>query len=56
MTARRLDEVEEAASNEAQPRDSFRGEAWYRKEMIRVLVKRTALKCIERILQTEKEG
>jgi carbon-monoxide dehydrogenase medium subunit len=45
-----MDEVAETAAQEAQPRDSIRGEAWYRKEMIRVLVKRMAMRSIERAL------
>jgi carbon-monoxide dehydrogenase medium subunit len=48
-----LDEVAEAAAEEAQPRDSLRGEAWYRRDMIKVFVKRMAVKCIERIVQLE---
>lgn len=43
-----MDEVANTASEEAQPRDSIRGEAWYRREMIKVFVKRMAMKCIER--------
>ena len=46
-----LEEVANTASQEAQPRDSIRGEAWYRKEMIRVLVKRMAMKSIERVIR-----
>lgn len=38
------------ASSEACPRDTFRGEAWYRREMIRVLPARLCLFCIYRIL------
>ena len=45
-----LDEVAQIASEEAQPRDSLRGEAWYRREMIKVFVKRMAVTCIERII------
>ncbi|MCG6533799.1 MAG: xanthine dehydrogenase family protein subunit M [Syntrophales bacterium LBB04] len=45
-----LDQVAEAAVEEAKPRDSIRGEAWYRKDMIRVFVKRMLVKCIERIV------
>jgi carbon-monoxide dehydrogenase medium subunit len=51
-----LDQVAETASEEAQPRDSFRGEAWYRKDMIKVFVKRMILKCIERIVKPEPPG
>jgi carbon-monoxide dehydrogenase medium subunit len=48
-----LEEVANTASQEAQPRDSIRGEAWYRRDMIKVLVKRMAMKSIERIIQPE---
>ena len=41
-------------AKEAQPRDSIRGEAWYRRDMIRVLVKRMAMKSIERVIQPEE--
>jgi CO/xanthine dehydrogenase FAD-binding subunit len=46
-----LEEVAHTACQEAQPRDSIRGEAWYRKDMIRVLVKRMAMKSIERVVR-----
>jgi carbon-monoxide dehydrogenase medium subunit len=49
-----LEEVAHTASQEAQPRDTIRGEAWYRKDMIRVLVKRMAMKSIERVVQPEE--
>jgi len=49
-----LEEVAETAAKEAQPRDTARGEAWYRRDMIRVLVKRMAMKSIERVLQPEE--
>jgi CO/xanthine dehydrogenase FAD-binding subunit len=49
-----LDEAAETAAKEAQPRDSIRGEAWYRKDMIRVLVKRMTMKSIERVIQPEE--
>jgi len=49
-----LEEVANTASQEAQPRDSIRGEAWYRKDMIRVMVKRMAMKSIERVVQPEE--
>ena len=49
-----LNEVGEVAASESQPRDSFRGEAWYRREMVRVLTKRVILKSVERILKPEE--
>jgi len=51
LTDELLEEVAHTASQEAQPRDSMRGEAWYRKDMIRVLVKRMAMKSIERVVR-----
>jgi CO/xanthine dehydrogenase FAD-binding subunit len=39
---------------EAQPRDSIRGEAWYRKDLIQVLVKRVTMKSIERVVRPEE--
>jgi CO/xanthine dehydrogenase FAD-binding subunit len=49
-----LNEVAEAVAKEAQPRDSIRGEAWYRRDMIKVFVKRMAMKSIERVLRPEE--
>ncbi len=49
-----LGEVARTASMEAQPRDSIRGEAWYRKEMVEVLVKRMIMKSIERVVRPEE--
>ncbi len=49
-----LEEVAEIAAQEAKPRDSIRGEAWYRSDMIKVLVKRMAMKSIERVVQPEE--
>lgn len=49
-----LEKVAFTASEEAKPRDSIRGEAWYRRDMIKVLVKRMAMKSIERILTPEE--
>lgn len=45
-----VEEVADRAALEAQVRDSIRGEAWYRREMIRVLVKRMVVRSIERIV------
>ena len=47
------EEVGEAAASEAQPRDSFRGEAWYRREMVKVLTKRAILIALNRVLRPE---
>jgi len=49
-----LEEVAETAVKEAQPRDTMRGEAWYRSDMIKVLVKRMAMKSIERVVRPEE--
>jgi carbon-monoxide dehydrogenase medium subunit len=49
-----LDQAAETASREAQPRDSIRGEAWYRREMIKVLVKRMVMKSIERVVRPDE--
>lgn len=49
-----LEEAAETAVKEAQPRDTIRGEAWYRRDMIRVLVKRMVMKSIERVVQPEE--
>ncbi len=43
-----LREAGAIAAEEASPRNTIRGSAWYREEMIRVLVKRTGLTGIER--------
>jgi carbon-monoxide dehydrogenase medium subunit len=51
MSDELLEEVAAMAAKEAQPRDSIRGEAWYRRDMIKVLVKRMAMKSIERVLR-----
>ena len=49
-----LEKVALTAAEEAQPRDSIRGEAWYRRDMIKVLVKRMAMKSMERVLKPEE--
>ena len=54
LTAERLDEAVRVASQEAQPRDSLRGAAWYRREMIQVLIKRLTITCLERIFMGGK--
>lgn len=48
-----LDEIGEIAASESQPRDSIRGEAWYRREMVHVLTKRAVLTAIERMINSD---
>jgi CO/xanthine dehydrogenase FAD-binding subunit len=45
-----LKEAGAAAAEECKARDSIRGEAWYRRDMVEVLVPRMARKAIERAL------
>ena len=44
-----LVEAGRIAGDESKVRDSIRGVAWYRKEMVNVQVKRMGMKCLERI-------
>ncbi len=46
-----LREACEKAAEEAQPRDTIRGEAWYRREMVKVLTKRTILLSVKRAIE-----
>ncbi len=46
-----LREAGRAASNESRPRDTARGEAWYRKEMVEVLLERAGKISLERAKQ-----
>jgi len=48
-----FEEIGEIAAGETSPRDSVRGEAWYRREMIKVLVKRSILRSIDRIIRPD---
>lgn len=50
VSAALLDEIGMLAAQESQPRDSFRAKAWYRKDMVQVLVGRAVLMAIERII------
>ena len=47
-----LEEAGKIAAGESQVRDSVRGKAWHRKEMIQVQVRRMGLKCLEIIENT----
>jgi carbon-monoxide dehydrogenase medium subunit len=47
ITKELLIEAGNIAANESKVRDSIRGKAWHRKEMIRVNVRRMGLKCLE---------
>jgi carbon-monoxide dehydrogenase medium subunit len=42
-----LKQAGEKAADESKVRDSVRGSAWHRKEMIRVQVRRMGLKCMD---------
>jgi carbon-monoxide dehydrogenase medium subunit len=50
-----IEEVADTASKEAQPRDSIRGEAWYRRDMIKVMVKRMIMQSIERVVRPDED-
>ena len=54
LNTQKLLEAGMMASQEAQPRDTMRGSAWYRKRMIEILPKRLALRCLKRILSSEE--
>ncbi len=47
-----LSEAGKLAAEESRVRDSIRGSAWYRREMVAVFVRRMGLKCLERIETT----
>ena len=46
-----LAETARIAEKETKMRDSIRGQAWYRREMVGVLINRLGMKCLERINQ-----
>jgi carbon-monoxide dehydrogenase medium subunit len=49
-----LSEAGRVAGQESKVRDSLRGVAWYRREMVGVLVKRMGLKALERAKDKHK--
>lgn len=49
VTASVLEEAGGLAAEESRVRDSVRGQAWYRREMVSVFVRRMGLLCMERI-------
>lgn len=53
ISGKLLQEIGEIAASEATPRDSVRGEAWYRTEMIKVLIRRAIMRCIDRIIRPD---
>ncbi len=48
ITQETLDKAGEIAAQEASPRTTIRGSEWYRRDMLKVLVKRTGLWCAQR--------
>lgn len=54
LTTERLLKSGIEASNEAKARDTMRGTAWFRREMVKVAPKRLAIKCLERILMPKE--
>ena len=44
-----LTEAGRIAAKETKVRDSIRGQAWYRREMVEVLIRRVGLRVLERI-------
>ncbi len=53
VTENTLNEAGKLAAEESRVRDSVRGLAWYRREMVEVFVQRMGVKCLQRIKETE---
>ena len=56
VTPELLTEAGKLAADESQVRDSVRGQAWHRKEMIRVQVRRMGLRCLDIINQKARQA
>ncbi len=53
ITSENLIEAGKLAAEESRVRDSIRGLAWYRRDMVSVFVRRMGIKCLERIKAAE---
>ncbi len=53
ISEKTIDEAAAIAASESRPRDSVRGEAWYRREMVGVLTKRAIFKAIDRVVRPD---
>jgi carbon-monoxide dehydrogenase medium subunit len=56
VTEETLAEAGRIAAGESRVRDSIRGVAWYRREMVGVLVRRMGLKALERAMAAPEGG
>jgi len=54
ISAKSVADAAGIAASESTPRDSVRGEAWYRREMVKVLVQRAIMKSIDRIVRPDE--
>ncbi len=53
ITEETLNEAGRLAAEESRVRDSIRGLAWYRRDMVAVFVRRMGMKCLDRIKAME---
>ena len=47
-------EAAQIAASESAPSDDMRGEAWYRREMVEVLVRRAVMKSLDRVFRPDE--